>query len=112
MKGAVRLLTGVMNAAPTMSFQAPLCKQMNRTHRVALLRSLSLSQPGRPAKSVEEVRQILHAIEQRDPEKAAAASREHVQNAAKAAFAGLIHQQNEKAAGDDRTRDVTINERR
>ena len=47
-------------------------------------------------KSVEEVRQILHAIEQRDPEKAAAACREHVQNAAKAALSGLTHQQNGK----------------
>jgi DNA-binding GntR family transcriptional regulator len=47
-------------------------------------------------KSVAEVRQILHAIEQRDPEKAAAACREHVQNVAKAALSGLAHQQNEE----------------
>ena len=60
--------------------------------RVAFLRSLSLSQPGRPAKSVEEVRRIFQAIEQHDPEKAAVACREHVQNAANAALAGLAHQ--------------------
>lgn len=59
--------------------------------RVSFLRSLSLSQPGRPVQSVEEVRQILQAIEQRDPEKAATACREHVRNAAKAAMAGLAH---------------------
>ncbi len=73
---------------------APLLLSLH--DRIAFLRSLSLSQPGRPAKSVEEVRQILHAIEQREPEKAAAACREHVQNAAKLALAGLTHQQNGK----------------
>jgi len=70
---------------------APLLSSLH--DRVAFLRSLSLSQPGRPAKSVEEIRQILSAIEQHDPEKAATVCREHVENAAKAAFAGLAHQQ-------------------
>ncbi len=46
--------------------------------------------------SVEEVRLILYAIEQRDPEKAAVACSEHVQNAAKAALSGLTHQQKEQ----------------
>lgn len=73
---------------------APLLLSLH--DRVAFLRSLSLSQPGRPAKSVAEVRHILHAIEQHDPEKAAIACREHVQNAAKAALSGLAHQQNEE----------------
>jgi GntR family transcriptional regulator, trigonelline degradation regulator len=69
---------------------APLLLSLH--DRVAFLRSLSLSQPGRPAKSVEEVRRIFQAIEQHDPEKAAVACREHVQNAANAALAGLAHQ--------------------
>jgi DNA-binding GntR family transcriptional regulator len=73
---------------------APLLLSLH--DRIAFLRSLSLSQPGRSEKSVEEVRQILHAIEQRDPERAAAACSEHVQNAAKAALSGLTHQQNEE----------------
>jgi GntR family transcriptional regulator, trigonelline degradation regulator len=64
--------------------------------RIAFLRSLSLSQPGRPAHSVAEVRHILLAIEQRDPEKAALACRVHVQNAARAALTGLAQHNNEQ----------------
>ena|SRR5258705_1749702 len=66
---------------------APLLLSLH--DRVSFLRSLSLSQPGRPAKSVEEVRQILRAIEQHDPERAALECRIHVENPAKAALAGL-----------------------
>ena len=57
--------------------------------RIAFLRTLSLSDPDRPAQSVEEMRRIFSAIEQRDPEQAALACREHVQNAARIALATL-----------------------
>jgi GntR family transcriptional regulator, trigonelline degradation regulator len=67
---------------------APLLLSLH--DRVAFLRSLSLAQSGRPAQSVEEMREIFHAIEQRDPERTAAACREHVQNAAKVALASLM----------------------
>lgn len=49
--------------------------------RVTFLRSLSLSQPGRPEESCREVSAIVEAIEDRDPARAAKACSEHVERA-------------------------------
>ena len=51
--------------------------------RVMVLRRASLAQPGRPARTVEEVREIVRALEARDPERAAAACVDHVNQAAR-----------------------------
>jgi DNA-binding GntR family transcriptional regulator len=55
--------------------------------RVRLLRATSLTQPGRAARSVEEMRAVIEAIEARDADAAAAACAEHVSQAASAGLA-------------------------
>jgi DNA-binding GntR family transcriptional regulator len=57
--------------------------------RIMLLRSTSLAQPGRAAKSVAELRRIVDAIEKRKPDVAWTAAKAHVEHAARivAAFA-------------------------
>jgi DNA-binding GntR family transcriptional regulator len=57
--------------------------------RVGLLRTSSLSQPGRAARSVEEIRAIVEAVEARDAEAAARACADHVERAAGAGLKGL-----------------------
>ena len=52
-------------------------------NRVNLLRSTSMMQPGRLAKSVAEIREIHDAIKLRDAAKAGAACRHHVEMAAR-----------------------------
>jgi DNA-binding GntR family transcriptional regulator len=53
------------------------------TARVSVLRAASMSQPGRPAKSVDEIRAIVEAVEARDGEAAARACVFHVEQAAR-----------------------------
>jgi DNA-binding GntR family transcriptional regulator len=57
--------------------------------RIAVLRSASLLQPGRPRQSLAEVRRIVEAIEARDAVGAAEAAAFHVRQAARCAFAQL-----------------------
>jgi GntR family transcriptional regulator, trigonelline degradation regulator len=57
--------------------------------RVALLRTTSLSQEGRPARALNEIREIVEAIEASDPERAADAAAHHVQQAAQTALGAL-----------------------
>ena len=57
--------------------------------RVTVLRAASLSQPGRAAKTVEEVRAIVEALEQRDGDAAAAACVHHVNEAARTVFEAM-----------------------
>lgn len=57
--------------------------------RVTTLRRLSLSQPGRPAESVEEIRAIVEAVKAGDPDAAARACSHHVEQAARIALAAL-----------------------
>src|SRR5439155_958317 len=52
--------------------------------RVAVLRTSSLSQPGRPERAVAEIRAIVEAVEARDGESAAQACARHVGRAAEA----------------------------
>lgn len=54
--------------------------------RVRLLRRTSLSVPGRPQETVEEIRAIVEAIEAKDAESAAKACARHVRNAAATAL--------------------------
>jgi len=49
--------------------------------RIGFLRSLSLSLPGRPMESLQEIKLIVRAIEQRDPSAAETACRIHVKKA-------------------------------
>jgi GntR family transcriptional regulator, trigonelline degradation regulator len=51
--------------------------------RVNQLRALTLSHPGRPERSLAEIREILDAIEARDGAAARAAARDHVVSAAR-----------------------------
>jgi GntR family transcriptional regulator, trigonelline degradation regulator len=57
--------------------------------RVGLLRTSSLSQPGRPERSVAEIRAIVDAVRARDADAAADACAEHVERAAEAGLNGL-----------------------
>jgi GntR family transcriptional regulator, trigonelline degradation regulator len=60
------------------------------TARVSVLRATSMSQPGRAAKSVEEVRAIVEAIEARDADAAARAAAFHVEQAARSGQDAVI----------------------
>jgi GntR family transcriptional regulator, trigonelline degradation regulator len=57
--------------------------------RVRLLRATSLSQQGRRAGTVSEIRQIVRAAEARDADAMAAACENHVNQAARSGLAGL-----------------------
>jgi DNA-binding GntR family transcriptional regulator len=49
--------------------------------RIGFLRSLSLSLPGRPMESLQEIKLIVRAIQQRDPSAAETACRIHAKKA-------------------------------
>ena len=57
--------------------------------RIAMLRTTSLSVPGRPAEALDEIRAIVEAIEARDAERAAHAAAHHVEQAARTALAAI-----------------------
>ena len=57
--------------------------------RVRLLRWTSLSVPGRPQETVEEMRAIVEAIESKDAAAASEACARHVRNAASTALARI-----------------------
>jgi DNA-binding GntR family transcriptional regulator len=57
--------------------------------RVAQLRALTLSQPGRPEMSVAEIKDILAAIEAHDPQAARLAAARHVEQAFKTVMEAL-----------------------
>jgi GntR family transcriptional regulator, trigonelline degradation regulator len=57
--------------------------------RVTVLRAASMSQPGRAARMVEEVRAIVDALERRDGDAAAAACVHHVNEAARTVFEAM-----------------------
>lgn len=59
-------------------------------NRIALLRMASMSQPGRLTRSLAELRDIVFAIQAGDGIAAGAACRRHIDNAAKAALAGMV----------------------
>lgn len=68
-----------------------LVKNMLRslTTRIAVLRRTSLANPGRPEKSLREIKKIVTAIEKRDPDAAWDASYIHIQKAQLVALAIL-----------------------
>lgn len=68
-----------------------LVKNMLRslTTRIAVLRRTSLANPGRPEKSLREIKKIVEAIEKRDPDAAWDASYIHIQKAQLVALAIL-----------------------
>jgi DNA-binding GntR family transcriptional regulator len=65
--------------------------------RILLLRATTLSQPGRAADTVAELRRILDAIERRDPQAAWQACVDHVQRAADVAVRALGNDQDGNA---------------
>jgi len=70
--------------------------------RISRLRVASLSQPGRPADSLAEVKAIVDAILRADPDRAEATCRWHVRRAAEVAVQGL---RATEAGADDGTRE-------
>jgi DNA-binding GntR family transcriptional regulator len=58
--------------------------------RVGLLRTRSLSQPGRAQRSVGEIRAIVEAVRARDADAAAEACAHHVEQAARAGLEGVV----------------------
>ena len=67
--------------------------------RVTVLRAASMSQPGRAAEMVEEVRAIVEALERRDGDAAAAACVHHVNQAARTVFEAMAHNGDRDEAG-------------
>lgn len=61
--------------------------------RVSVMRSLSLSLPGRPVESVAELRAVVDAIQANDAEAAARACSFHVEQAGRAGLVGLFAEQ-------------------
>jgi DNA-binding GntR family transcriptional regulator len=57
--------------------------------RVSVLRSNSLSRPGRPERAVAEIRAIVEAVEARDADAAAAACERHIEGAARSGIGAL-----------------------
>ncbi|CAN7355977.1 GntR family transcriptional regulator [Bosea sp. LjRoot9] len=64
--------------------------------RITQLRGMSLSAPGRLPHMLAEVRQIVEAIERRQPDLAAQACRDHVRRAAEVALRALAEQEHER----------------
>jgi DNA-binding GntR family transcriptional regulator len=97
MADAVDVLSGLlsspydMNAAKRQFYDAlldgarntSLRKMLGLIHgKIALMRSVSLAVPGRPAESLQELRDILEAAQSRDPDATEQACRRHIINAA------------------------------
>jgi DNA-binding GntR family transcriptional regulator len=57
--------------------------------RIAMLRTTSLSQQGRPAQALAEIRELVEAVEASDADRAAAAAVHHVEQAARTALGAL-----------------------
>jgi DNA-binding GntR family transcriptional regulator len=66
---------------------------------VTVLRAASMSQPGRAAEMVEEVRAIVEALERRDADAAAAACVHHVNQAARTVFEAMAQNGDGNDAG-------------
>ncbi|MGE7468121.1 GntR family transcriptional regulator [Bosea sp. NPDC003192] len=62
-------------------------------NRITLLRVTSMTQGGRLADSIAEIRAIFDAIVARDPDRAEAACKQHIAMAARVALAVLAHQE-------------------
>lgn len=58
--------------------------------RATLVRATSLSRPGRPQRSVEEIKAIAQAAQARDPERTAELCVEHITRAAESARSGEL----------------------
>jgi DNA-binding GntR family transcriptional regulator len=70
--------------------------------RIALLRATSLAQPGRLARTVEEVRAIVEALEARDASRAVEACVAHVEEAGRTALRALSEAQADQEETDRR----------
>lgn len=68
--------------------------------RIRLLRATALSTPGRPQAALDELRQLVDAIEARDIKKVTAAATAHVQNSRKTALARLTDLDQEAAGAE------------
>lgn len=92
------LVKTVFYAALTAGAHNPMLEDMLRMihWRVTMLRAHTLSQPGRLAKSLGEIGDIMEAIARRDPEAAGQACRRHVMNAAAIADAVLTAKEAER----------------
>ena len=66
--------------------------------RISWLRAMTIASPGRAVTGLEQIEKIFRAIAQRQPEAAAAASREHIQKAA--AIARDLLRERDEAEGD------------
>jgi DNA-binding GntR family transcriptional regulator len=67
--------------------------------RISLLRSTSMSQPGRPEQSLKEITAIVRAIARRDPEAAWENSAIHLRNAEAVALKALASLQKDSSSG-------------
>jgi DNA-binding GntR family transcriptional regulator len=69
------------------SGNATLAPMLRAIHgRITILRAMTLAEPGRSKTSFKELRAIVRAVEARDPERAAAACRDHVTSALETAL--------------------------
>jgi GntR family transcriptional regulator, trigonelline degradation regulator len=84
---AKRVFYDVLLEGSGNSILPALLRTMNA--RINQLRRVSLSSPKRAASSLREIRAVLRAVKQRDPEAAFKTSLHHVQQASKVALASL-----------------------
>jgi DNA-binding GntR family transcriptional regulator len=84
---AKRVFYDVLLEGSGNSILPTLLRTMNA--RITQLRRVSLSSPKRATGSLREIRAVLRAIKQRDPDTAFKASLHHVQQASKTALASL-----------------------
>jgi DNA-binding GntR family transcriptional regulator len=84
---AKRVFYDVLLEGSGNSILPPLLRTMNA--RITQLRRVSLASPKRATASLREIRAVLRAIKQRDPETAFKTSLHHVQQASKVALASL-----------------------
>ncbi|NWG25316.1 MAG: GntR family transcriptional regulator [Pseudorhodoplanes sp.] len=84
---AKRAFYDVMLEGSGNSILPALLRTMNA--RITQLRRVSLSSPERAVNSLQEIRAVLNAIKQRDPEAAFKASLHHIKEASKVALASL-----------------------
>lgn len=97
-KDVLAMKTGFYTAL-TAGAKNPMLEDMLRMihWRVTMLRAHTLAQPGRLAKSLDEIGEIMDAIARRDPEAAGLACRRHVMNAA-AIAAEILNAKEEQGA--------------
>jgi DNA-binding GntR family transcriptional regulator len=82
----------------------PILKSLHA--RLTILRKISMSRPGRPAQSIQEINRILEFIERRDPDGAWEATMKHLRHCEEAAMEMLRRLKEEESEGQREPKNV------